>query len=249
MFEGKSPRFGHSCHVVGNRQILTVGGVGEVSALDSCDWEYMGVAILDLTDIAWGSVFDSEKPPYQVSPRISEVIGGGLDGGATKRLPDGGWSSTLVAKLFTGTESQTAPYSPESGDSDTTDDSTGGSRKTNVGAIVGGVIGGVAFVVLVALLLWWWMRPKRDRASQARFDKPELEAASKRKSSVMDNTGAIYTADGSIAHEMAQAPSEMEGSTVLNELPGREIPAELEGGDTWRRSRSGRVPQTVVEES
>ena len=106
VFGGNSPRFGHSCHFVGNRQMVTVGGIRNgTNATWQCDWEYRGVAMFDLTALGWGSVYDSGKPPYQVASKISAVVGGGLDGGATKLFPDGGWTSTLVAQLFTGSTS------------------------------------------------------------------------------------------------------------------------------------------------
>src|SRR5277367_2012372 len=99
--------------------MITIGGLDNVNATDYCDWEYMSVGIYDLTEgesVGWGSVFSADKPPYQVNAQIFAVIGGGPNGNATKLLPDGGWSSTLVASLFTGTDNQTAPV-PISGSS------------------------------------------------------------------------------------------------------------------------------------
>jgi hypothetical protein len=37
VFSGKIPRFGHTCHLVGGRQMLTVGGHNKNP--NSCDWE------------------------------------------------------------------------------------------------------------------------------------------------------------------------------------------------------------------
>lgn len=151
--------------------MVTVGGINNgTNATHECDWEYMGVAIFDLTLLGWGSVYDSGKAPYQVSAPISAVVGGGPDGGATKLFPDGGWTSTLVARLFTGSESQTAPYEPSganssgsSGSGNGSDTSDGGGGGPNVGAIVGGVVGGVAFLgAVIAVFSWWWRR-KRSR--------------------------------------------------------------------------------------
>ena len=139
--------------------MVTVGGIRNgTNTTWQCDWEYRGVAMFDLTTLGWGSVYDSTKPPYQVASKISAVVGGGLDGGATKLFPDGGWTSTLIASLFTGSTSQTAPYAPSGTVSGAAGDGGGG---TNVGAIVGGVVGGVAFLVLIGLAAFFWRRHLR----------------------------------------------------------------------------------------
>ncbi|KAI0869708.1 hypothetical protein GGS24DRAFT_511673 [Hypoxylon argillaceum] len=146
VYEGKLPRWGHTCHVVGQRQMLTVGGTNSTSYPTNCDWEWMGVAVLDLSTMAWGSIFDRNKPAYQVHPMISDIIGGGPDGGATILRPESGWSSTHIAQLFTGTMDQTASFiPPDTSDSNsTTGNSDGnGAGRANVGAIVGGTVGGV----------------------------------------------------------------------------------------------------------
>ena len=166
--------------------MVTVGGIRNgTNATWQCDWEYRGVAMFDLTALGWGSVYDSGKPPYQVASKISAVVGGGLDGGATKLFPDGGWTSTLVAQLFTGSTSQTAPYVP-SGSASSSGANGGqnggdGDGGTNVGAIVGGVVGGVAFLALIGLPAFFWRRHWRRRQQPPEEappppPKPPLEA-------------------------------------------------------------------------
>lgn len=181
VFTGTANRYGHTCHIAGNRQMITVGGIQSSNVTGTCDWESMGVAVLDLTLMGWGSVFDSNAAPYQVNTMISDVIGGGQNGNATMLLPDGGWTSTGLARLFTGTTNQTQPYSPPGSLPVTTVSAS--TRVTRTGAIVGGVIGGVVLLALVGLLAW---RIKRKRFSrldsakeangQKRVDKPELQS-------------------------------------------------------------------------
>jgi len=77
IFEGKSPRFAHTCHVVGNRQMITVGGANDTVLNRGCDWETKSVAIYNLATLEWGSVFDANAPPYQLPGQISSIIGGG----------------------------------------------------------------------------------------------------------------------------------------------------------------------------
>ncbi|KAJ8114875.1 hypothetical protein ONZ43_g4798 [Nemania bipapillata] len=225
VFDGKSPRWGHTCHVVGQRQMITVGGTNNNNYPTNCDWEYMGVAILDLTDIAWGSIFDRNKPPYQVNTMISNTIGGGPDGGATLLRPESGWSSTHVAQLFTGTINQTAPFTPPN-----TSGSTGaadGKSSVNVGAIAGGTVGGVVFILLLALGLWWLVRKRKGPGQQQ--EQQQQQQQQQQKSPTMSELGIPRT-----------IPTEVEGDSA-HELYGSSTqspPAELESEHGWhRRSR------------
>lgn len=205
--------------------MITVGGIASSNVTATCDWESMGVAILDLTSMGWGSVFDSQAAPYQVNTMISDVVGGGPDGNATKLLPDGGWTSTGLAKLFTGTTNQTEPYSPPGNQPATT--GSGGTGSTNTGAIVGGVVGGVAFLALVGFLAWRVKKKRlsrlggtKDANGQPRFDSLELQstpAAETAKPAVM-----TYEAPG------VTPANELSGHG-LTELGGRGL-VELDGG-------------------
>ena len=79
VFKGTSPRFAHTCHLVGNRTLLTVGGVSSIkqkSGHGGCDWETKGVAVMDLTDVTWGSVYDAHAPAYGVPAGVIATIGG-----------------------------------------------------------------------------------------------------------------------------------------------------------------------------
>ncbi|KAF4637225.1 hypothetical protein G7Y89_g847 [Cudoniella acicularis] len=105
---GSLPRYGHTCHFAGSRQMLTIGGQDTTDLTASCDWEYMGIAVFDLTSLVWGSVFSSSKPAYQLPSQIYNIVGGGADGNASKMRPEGGWTTVDIASLFTGSENQTA---------------------------------------------------------------------------------------------------------------------------------------------
>lgn len=84
VFAGENPRYSHTCHLVGNRTMLTVGGVGDVAQtqgsrfgmMSQCDWEEKGVSILDMSNISWSSVYDAHAPPYKVPDQVATVIGG-----------------------------------------------------------------------------------------------------------------------------------------------------------------------------
>lgn len=76
IYTGDSPRYAMTCHLVGNRQMITVGGGTQAAINRDCDWETKGVAIYDLSTLLWGSVFTHDAPPYEVPKPIINVIGG-----------------------------------------------------------------------------------------------------------------------------------------------------------------------------
>jgi hypothetical protein len=78
IMEGASPRYAHSCHVVGKSQMLTVGGARYENITHGCDWEYRSVAILNLKNSQWGNVFDYNAGEYELPAKIINVIGGRL---------------------------------------------------------------------------------------------------------------------------------------------------------------------------
>jgi hypothetical protein len=217
--------------------MITIGGLDNVNATDYCDWEYMSVGIYDLTEgesVGWGSVFSADKPPYQVNARIFAVIGGGPNGNATKLLPDGGWSSTLVASLFTGTDNQTAPV-PISGSSTkpplpSTVSAT--SNHTNIAVISGGIVGGIAAVVLFTSLALFVRhhlkaaRKDKDDGQQQHL-KPEMEGLGKPKS---DSHPPGAETKPTELPSIYQTISEASGNP-RSELSGRQIPVEVAGSD------------------
>lgn len=190
--------------------MITVGGIASPNITGTCDWESMGVAVLDLTLMSWGSVFNSNAAPYQVNTMISDVVGGGADGNAAKLLPEGGWTSTGLAKLFTGTTNQTEPYSPPGnlpGDT-----KSNGTRATKIGAIVGGVVGGVVFLALIGVVAW---RIKKTRSSRPGSTK---EANGPSRGDKIDLQSIPTT-----------SPVEAAAVVPVAELSGRGLISELEG--------------------
>lgn len=166
IYNGTSPRFGHTCHATGNRQFITVGGLDQSNVTDSCDWEYKSVAVYDMTDEdpGWGSIYFADKPPFQVPSKIYSVVGGNADGKATNLTPSNGWSSAGLAKIMTGTTNQTAPATiPSPATSPSPSPSSGSEHHSSShlsgGAIAGFVIGSVAGAIIIAALLCF-LRPR-----------------------------------------------------------------------------------------
>jgi hypothetical protein len=77
IYSGQSPRYGHTCHLVGNRQFVTVGGTNDTDLTRGCDWESSSVAIYDMSALNWGSAFNASAAPYTLPSQLTSVIGGG----------------------------------------------------------------------------------------------------------------------------------------------------------------------------
>lgn len=77
IYEGTAPRAGHTCHRVGPRTMITVGGTANTNyGSTSCDWEVMGVGVLEISDVTWGSVYNATQADYEVPTRVVAQIGG-----------------------------------------------------------------------------------------------------------------------------------------------------------------------------
>ncbi|KAF2145392.1 uncharacterized protein K452DRAFT_283752 [Aplosporella prunicola CBS 121167] len=175
---GESARYGHTCHLVGKRQMLTVGGSLDAKAyaiettaaplnLSSlqCDWEEKGVAIYDMSTLEWGSVFNAYKVAYQVPQKLFAVIGGTGDGKATMTAPANGFAQAAISTMFNPPPTTSAASSTASNSA---------SNETNTGAIAGGVVGGVAGLALIVGAVFWALRSKKR---QKRHDPnaPEMD--------------------------------------------------------------------------
>lgn len=86
VYSGISPRFAHTCHLVGNRTLVTVGGVATEAQMEgqfdpslyvaACDWEVKGVGVMDISQMTWGSVYSTQRPAYEVPQAVVKTIGG-----------------------------------------------------------------------------------------------------------------------------------------------------------------------------
>ncbi|KAM3067597.1 hypothetical protein ACMFMG_000089 [Clarireedia jacksonii] len=181
-----SPRFGHTCHLVGNRQMLTVGGAQ--SALSTyCDWESKGVAIFDMSTLQWGSNFYHDAESYSLPSNLTAVIGGGPNGSANITRPAGDFSSAELASLFKQTRltnttgSNNADQANSTGVSPSSSSSSTSASTNHTGAIAGATIGAIAAILLVTCALWFFRRSSNARKTAAKEGRSES-----RQSLVMD---------------------------------------------------------------
>ena len=77
---GTVPRFAHTCHFVGNRTMLSVGGVfvfqDETSEDSGCDWATNGIWVYDTSNLVWSQGFNATTPAYEVPEALISTIGG-----------------------------------------------------------------------------------------------------------------------------------------------------------------------------
>ncbi|EAW07453.1 putative cell wall anchored protein [Aspergillus clavatus NRRL 1] len=196
IYEGTSPRYGHTCHLVANRQMVSVGGASSDN-LSTCDWEYKGVAMYDLSTLTWGSVYNALAPEYEVPAAIYRVIGGGPKGNASKKAPADGFDMPQVAGLFNPLPNNGSANGPESIE-----------KQLTRGAIAGIVVGSVAGAALLtaALYLMYQRKVEADRARRAAAAAAEEEE----KSDIFAN--AVWMA----RHEQA-LPATVADEAILHE--------------------------------
>lgn len=156
VYSGISPRFSHTCHLVGNRTMLTVGGVAAASQIQgfysanppTCDWEMKGVGVYDVSDLVWGSVYNATAPAYEVPDLVISTIGGSRIGGATVTMPPSNFSQSGLARIF-GIDL----------DDNTKASSNPAHKRTAI--IAGTVCGAVGLAILVvmgACAARWWRK-------------------------------------------------------------------------------------------
>lgn len=207
--------------------MITVGGLDSTNATDNCDWEFMSVAIWNLTENSgngWGSVFKYDAAPYQVPKNIYKVIGGGPQGNATVLLPSGGWSSASVAKLFSGTTNLTAPANITL-PSTTTPPSS--KKKISAGAIAGAVVGGVAGLLLIITAAFLFVR-RRKRALQKKKALEE-EEEQKRRNEVLAAAAAAATTEyhkPELENTETKSPTEKDDKDPIQQLDSHQLAAE-----------------------
>ena len=180
IYRGRSGRTAHTCHKVGSRQMITVGGLLYPN-LTSCDWESKGVAIYDLSTLNWGSVYSANAGAYQVPAPVVQSIGGTANGSAAMMRPRDDYATEELAALFNATL-----LNPPS------------AGKLRGGAIAGVAVGAtVAGLLLVALTAFLVRRRyrRRQHCRNCAHGPPPVEA---------DGDDVLET-DGHVAAKEAQA--------------------------------------------
>ena len=150
-YPAQHPRFRHSCNVVGNRQMLSIGGQDPTNIYNNtftADPFLQGLGIFDLTTMQWSDQYNADAEPYETPAVVKAWYAANGRSPAT-------WNSPAVRRLFEDTSS--------TGDTDTSASQKSGSNHT--GDIAGGVVGAIVALLLLAGLLVWWLRRRKFKAA------------------------------------------------------------------------------------
>ncbi|OAL21572.1 hypothetical protein AYO22_07968 [Fonsecaea multimorphosa] len=229
-------------------KMITVGGGGKSSNITSdCDWEDKSLAVLDLSTIGWGSVFDAAAPHYDVPDDVVQAIGGGPAGNATKNQPTGGWAESGLSELFTIKKAATTTPAPKNSTTVTppptatpTDAQGKKSSGLSGGAIAGIAIAAVAGVAVVCGAIFFWLRSRRQHRQNAGMEIPEKDSLPSYSTVAAQNTpelgGTPQAAempaklDPEVSNTAVQEPVEKDAGTVQGPHPSmrQNGPAEME---------------------
>ncbi len=82
---GWRPRHGHTCHVVGQRQLLSIGGADATQyrpvngsrdmrrpMFATRDPHPQGLAVFDITSLKWTDAYDAGAAPYEQSKPVAD---------------------------------------------------------------------------------------------------------------------------------------------------------------------------------
>ena len=161
-YTSSDPREGHTCHVVGNRQMLSIGGLNpsaadHTAAINETDPFWQGMKVFDLTAMQWTNFFNATAAPYLAPSVVTAYYAAG------SRYPSA-WSSNDLEDLF----------SQPTQNSSTSNSSTTGSppfktpgAKNHTASAVGGAVGGASAVILAGLALYYLARRRKNARTRS----------------------------------------------------------------------------------
>ncbi|KAI9931940.1 hypothetical protein MW887_009441 [Aspergillus wentii] len=218
IYEGESPRYGHTCHLVANRQMLTVGGSSTDALTAACDWETKGVAVYDISSLTWGSTYDASASAYEVPSLVYDTVGGDANGNASMMTPSNGFSTTPIANFFQATNNS-------SSSSNTTSSTPSKKSEISGGAIAGAVVGSVAGAALIVALILFIINRRRKQAATS------YQQAAENKGFDSSPTGATWRNwDGQMIElpsGQSKPPAQLPDSIIPHEMEANEAPSEL----------------------
>jgi hypothetical protein len=130
----------HTCSLVLNRQMISIGGV-RGSGATWPDWD--GLYILNMTKLAWTDTYILGVAAYQPPTLVIEHYR------SNNRYPT--WEDTKLGRIFHD-NGQAVPFSSPSPSFSPANSSS--SCKSNARAIDGGVVGGIAVIIVIRSLLF-----------------------------------------------------------------------------------------------
>lgn len=222
-YTSSDPRIFHTCNIVGNRQMLSIGGLNPAAAnlnatQNNTDPFWEGMKVFDLTALQWTNYYNATAAPYLTPNVVASHYAAGT------RYPST-WSSNDLKDIFlkrtsnasTATEPSTSAL-PQLGRPDT---------RKRTGVVVGGVVGGVAAVVFVIVALYLLAR---KRANATRRAREEIKTPPTYNDDHPDPIEGVSEADSrqALPHEVGRAlPHEADSWQALPHEVGQTLPPEM----------------------
>lgn len=230
----------HHCQVIGQRQMLSIGGHG--NDYDDQDPWKNGLGIFDMTELTWGFDYNANAAPYVPPPLITKYYN------TSNRYPTFDNASLAAVINTTTTVSSVSSNNSSSISSTNNSTSTPGidsnssttSRKSNIGAIAGGIAGGIAVVILGLLGYIFWLRDQNQKRQEIHNTKLSSDSISILPAKPigmheMDEQRRIAEMNAGLRPEM----DEQRGVAELNAF-NRGVAVEMDGTGTFN-GRNGRI--------
>ena len=233
------PRMGHTCNVVGNRQMAIVGGLNpsansKSKLLSQQDPWANGIGIFDLTEMRWKSKYEAQAASYVTPQAVKSWYK--RNGGPYPHT----WDDPGLEVYFTGNQVTTTPAPLPSTASSPGSSSSAAAAPSNssTGAIIGGVVGGIggALIIIAALLFLLRRRgqtggPEDAFSLHSRDDQAEVSPAKDEKPLATElpatSKGSIAELSGDLKIPWSEASTLRSPISPLVEAPNRNGRIEL----------------------
>jgi hypothetical protein len=159
-------RQAHTCKIIGNRQMLSIGGTQESNKDEP--WAN-GLGIFDMTKLDWTNTYDAAAPAYERPILVSQFYAN------NSRYPIE-WGDPELESIFTSpngtaTTNVSGSSSNDNSISNNISNSISNSGDRIVNDVVGGVIGGISMLAIIASLIFWRRcRYKKRSRNPAEFN-------------------------------------------------------------------------------
>lgn len=179
----------HRCELIGNRQMLSIGGIIQNDATITDPWAN-GLGIFDITDLVWKFNFSANAAAYVPSKLVANYYSA-----AGSRYPST-WADPALATIFNEASTTGGSISPTSSTPPTSPTASSSAQPhSNIGTIAGGTVGGVAGAAIIAGFAFLFWR-RRDRKPDDSQPYTERDSQNYNHPSEMD-TGMVPEMEGS----------------------------------------------------
>lgn len=247
------PRMYHTCNIVGNRQMLSIGGLDPSAtsygaATNDTDPFWEGVKVFDLTTLQWTNYYNATAAPYLAPGPVAAHYAAG------SRYPST-WSSNDLESLFLKPTSNTStPMEPlPSAMPQIGTPKTGlPKRRNHTASSIGGAVGGVAALLLVGFALYLLARKRANDRGHEQDDEPDpMEGVPEAGQPYLQSKAELDAEETTKTELEAENRNEL-GQRERYEL-GQEERYEIEGDGsraemTGSNGESGLMPSLVEKE-